>query len=119
MTSAPYLNTPEAYAVTERLDEMNLLDADLTVQLLPVTVPGSDSIHYVLRFYLNEWDSEPISQVHFLENCEDKSKTTVFIDQLNERFEMGWGKLWGNNILMRHLPTLANTRRYKLSLLIS
>ncbi|RZJ93745.1 MAG: hypothetical protein EOO60_04635 [Hymenobacter sp.] len=114
----PYLTTREAYAVTDRLEEMGLLDKNLYVQLLPAPLPGSESIHFVLR-YFNEMHHEvPAELVHFLEGSEDASKSTVFLDQLQKVLPWKWGEFKASWELMRHLPTLANTRRYKLQLLV-
>lgn len=118
MSVTPYLTSREAYAVTERLESLGLLDKNLCVQLLPAPMPGSEGIHFVLRYFNEPYDELPAELVHFLEGSEDESKSTEFINQLQKVFPMPWGKMHGNNMLMRHLPTTDNTHRYKLSLLV-
>jgi hypothetical protein len=119
MSATPYLTSREAYAVTARLEELGLLDKNLYVQLLPAPLPGSHGIHFVLRYFNEMHDEFPAELVHFLEGCEDVSKSTVFLDQLQKVLPWGWGEFKGSYELMRHLPTLANTRRYKLQLLVA
>jgi hypothetical protein len=117
MNETPYLTTKEAKATARRLEKQGLLDPAFWVQLLPTSLPESNAFHFVLRYFSSQNDELPVTQVHFMENGK-KSKTTLFIDQLQKRMCWAWGEFKPNAELVRLLPTLANTRRYKLQLLL-
>lgn len=117
MNDTPYLTTKEAKATTRRLEKLGLLEPGLLVQLLPTSLPESSAFHFVLRYFSSQNEELPVTQVHFMEGGK-KSKSTMFIDQLQKMMSWQWGEFKPNAELVRLLPTLANTRRYKLQLLL-
>jgi hypothetical protein len=118
MHPTPYLTTPEAYAAARRIEKLGLLDPDFWVQLLPVVQAETDSVNYVLRYYASEDAEESIALVHFMES-KKRGKSAAFIVQLQEALNWRWGDFKANFLIVRKLPTLANTRRYKLQLLVA
>lgn len=116
MSTAPYLTSQEAYAVVRRLEKRDLLNANYWVQLMPASFAEIDCLCYVLRFFETEDAEQPIAVLEFLEG-KQWGKSIAFIDQVQARMPWTWGEFKPVFLLMRQLPTLANTRRYKLKLL--
>lgn len=120
--ATPYLTTDEAYAVTKRLEKNGLIDHAFFVQLVPATMPEVLGTDYVLRYYADKEAEQPVALVRFMAGAK-KSKNSIFIKQLllkMEQQQIKWlaGEYKPNSELLRLLPTLSNTRRYKLQLLI-
>jgi hypothetical protein len=119
MSATSYLTSPEAFAAARRIEKLGLLDPNFWVQLIPVWMSETCSLNYVLRYYVTEDAEEPIASLHFMES-KKLGKSAAFIVQLQEALGgWGWEKFKANFLLVRVLPTLANTRRYKLQLLVA
>jgi hypothetical protein len=119
MSATPCLTSPEAFAAARRIEQIGLLDPNFWVQLMPVWMPETSRLNYVLRYYATQDAEEPIALVHFMES-KKLGKSAAFIVQLQQALGgWGWGEFKANFLLVRVLPTLTNTRRYKLQLLVA
>lgn len=118
MTTPPYLNTPAAHKVAKRIEKYGLTDPDWFVELRPVCMPNSDDVDYALLYYKTPDSTEKaFTFLHFIASKKG-GKSAAVVEQLQvELGGWGYGGLKPNSELLRHLPILVNTRRYKLQLL--